>query len=126
MRHHEKRGKAVKIANGPWKGKYFVIADYYTTQYQGKSIEKLAKVRGAELTPVLNRGFPIDDDVVWGRLYPAMNWCCVHDKELQVDMKMVDSEELPPNVEQIKKRKPRVVKPKALKKEEDNGPPTAS
>ena len=115
MAKHPKAGQPVKIANGPLKGRYFVVQDFFVNQYQGRSIEKIAQSQGHHLVPMKRRGYPIDSDVVWGRLYPEMNWCCVHDKELLVDMQVVEGGgekvELPPNVEAMsKKRKPKAIK----------------
>lgn len=124
MAKHPKAGHPVKIANGPLKGRYFVVTDYFINQYQGKAMEKLAQIHGKHLERVHRAGYPVDHEVVWGRLYPEMDWTCVHDKELQIDMQVIEGEgvktELPPNVEAMSsRRKPKAVKPK--KEKPDDG-----
>lgn len=105
MTKHPKAGHPVKIANGPLKGKYFIVTDWFVRQFQGKPIAKLAKTHSHLVTAMTNRGFPLDQDVVFGRLHPKMEWTCVHDKELLVDMHIVEDVELPPNVESIAPKK---------------------
>ncbi len=108
MAKHPKAGLPVKVANGPFKGRYFVVVDYFQNQFQGKDMKKLAVAQAPMLAGVKSRGYPVDGEVVFGRLYPTMEFICLHDKELIVDMKVVDTGgaeevELPPNVESIKK-----------------------
>lgn len=126
MNKHPKAGQPVKIANGPWAGKYYVVHDWYVNQYQGKKIENLKETRGAELLPVTKRGYPIDSKLVWGRLHPTMEWKVVHDDELVVKMNVIQGDnekvELPPNVEPMSKKR----KPKVVKKEKTDDPGTAS
>lgn len=109
---HEKAGLPVKVANGPFKGRYFVVVDYFVRQYQGKDIGKLRKSQKTLLDPVESRGFKVDEEVVFGRLYPSMEFICLHDKELRTDIKVVEGvetqieeAELPPNVESLEKKK---------------------
>lgn len=103
MVRHPKAGQPVKIANGPLRGQYFIVSDYFVNQYQGKDIARLRKTQAKLLDPVAKRGYPIDDQVVFGKLYPKMNFICVHEKELLVDMKVIEGGELPPNVTEIGK-----------------------
>lgn len=131
MQKHPQAGHPVKIAKGPWKDKYFVVHDWLICQYQGKTIASMRENSSIAkyMAPVEKRKFPIDEKLVWGRLYPTMEWCCVHDDELrmdtQPDMQVIEGGgekvELPPNVEPLsKKRKPKVVKPKK-EKTDDTG-----
>lgn len=127
MTKHPKAGQPVKVANGPYRGRYFIVSDFLINQYQGKKIENLAKgMMRSHCEAAKSRGVPIDDGLVWGRLYPEMNYVLLHDaKELQVDMKLIEGGhekvELPPNVEPMsKKRKPKPVK------EKPNDPGSAS
>lgn len=105
MAKHPSAGKAVKIANGPLKGQYFVVTDYLVNTYQGKKIENIVKAHYDHVRNVKRRGYPLDEEIVCGKLYPQMEYFCVHDKELQVDMKVVEVDkvalELPQNVESL-------------------------
>ena len=131
MKKHPKAGQPVKIANGPLAGKYFVVTDWLSNQYQGKSMEGILKNHGAHAVAVKRRGFPLDDGLVWGRLYPEMNWCLVHEKEILVNMKTVETEdggkvELPPNVEPMLSKGKGKARMRSVKKESSNDPGTAS
>lgn len=97
---HTQAGIPVKIQRGPLKGRYFIVSDYLINQYQGKPIEKIAQGSGAELLlPLKRRKLPVDDDAVFGKLYPTMEQTCVHDSELQVaEGESVKEEELPAEV----------------------------
>ncbi len=127
MRHHPKAGQRVSIKNGSLKGLYFEVIDFLKAQYQGKEVKK---IKADHLTAgMVKRGHVIDDDTVFGRLYPSMAYTCVHDKELKLAVVPEQKAEapvqhveepLPSNVEQIKKN-PR--KKKSNDKETD---PTAS
>ena len=83
MKKHKLAGIPVKVASGPFKDKYFIIVDYFVNQYQGKSIVKLLKSQRKLLDPILKRKLPLDDEVVFGRLYPSNEFMCMHDSELQ-------------------------------------------
>ncbi len=125
MRNHPQRGKPCKITNGPLKGKYFIVIDFLEAQFQGKSIEKIKKTQGHLLQSMINRGFPVDTDVVFGKLYPEMNFAVVHDKELHADLRSVETGEgpveLPPNVEPITKKKAKTTnKLKSVKESPDD------
>lgn len=128
---HPQAGHPVKIAKGPLKDKYYVVHDWLVNQFQGKTIESMRANSSIAryMEPVARRKFPVDEKLVWGRLYPTMEWCCVHDDELRTDaqpeMQVIEGGgekvELPPNVEPLsKKRKPKVVKPKK-EKPDDTG-----
>jgi hypothetical protein len=57
---------------------------------------------------VRNRGFPLDEDYVFGQFLPMMNFGCVHDSEIKVKLEVAGSEAkavLPPNVEPLTKNK---------------------
>lgn len=84
MKKHKMAGLPVKIENGPLKGKYFQVIDYFQNQYQGKSMDKLAKTKHTLLDPVRQRGKPLDEGVVFGMLLPTRAFTCVHDTELQI------------------------------------------
>lgn len=128
MEKHPKAGQPVKIANGPLAGKYYVVHDWLVNQFQGKTIEGIIanKAMAHHLEKVTARKYPLDANLVWGRLYPTMDWTVTHDDELRVAMQVIEGNgekvELPPNVESMsKKRKPKAVK----KKEEKDDPGTA-
>lgn len=84
LQKHKMAGVAVKIEEGPFKGQYFKVIDYMENQFQGKSIEKIATFQATLVTPVVGRGYPLDDKIVFGQLYPAMTFMCVHDDELRI------------------------------------------
>lgn len=86
MKKHPKAKQPVRIANGPNKGSYFVVEDYVVNQFQGKDIKRIQKSHRALIDPVELRGYPVDNEIVFGTLYPDMTKCCVHDKELQVNV----------------------------------------
>jgi hypothetical protein len=121
MNAHPKKGLPVKITAGPLIGQYFVITDYVVNQFQGKDIKKIAeRYTNIGFGAMEQRGYPIDEQVVFGRLYPSMQPMVVHDSELKVDMKVVQDEEgedveLPINVTPIGTGK-KVTKKKASKK----------
>jgi hypothetical protein len=122
MRKHPKAGCPVKIANGPLKGQYFMVGDFLESQFQGKSIAGIIADHEHLVQAARQRGFPLDSDLVIGKLYPAMNVIVVHDKELQVEMTVHEgggeTVELPPNVEPMsKKRKPKTVKSEKEKRD---------
>jgi hypothetical protein len=104
MKKHPQAGQAIKVTEGPFKGRYLKVVDFFQNQYQGKSMEKLAKTQAALLNPVKKRGFELDNKVVLGQLYPNMEFVCVHDKELQLS-EPAKEEDLPPNVTPINKKK---------------------
>ncbi len=83
-KRHVMAGQVVKVEEGPFKGQYFKVLDYIVNQYQGKDIEKLAEVQAQLITPVVGRGYPLDDKIVFGQLYPKMEHICVHDNELKI------------------------------------------
>jgi hypothetical protein len=121
MEKHPKAGQPVKIANGPLAGKYYVVHDWYVNQFQGKSMVKLATTR-PELQSVKKRKYPLDERVVWGRIYPEMAWTAVHDDELVVKMNVVEDAkgetvELPPNVEPMLPKGKGKARMKSVKKE---------
>lgn len=125
MAKHPKAGMPVKIANGHYKGQYYYVIDYLINQYQGKKIEKVLKSfhPGVE-AELKQRGCSVDDRIVWGKIYPSMNFLCLHDDELVVDMKVIEGgkapvDELPPNVEPLNNSKR---KPKTVKKEKGDDP----
>lgn len=131
MTKHPKAGLPVKIANGPLKGKYFVVHDWYQNQYQGKDIKKVIERHFNEVKEVKRRGFPLDDKLVWGKIYPSMAWCCVHDDELLVQMTEVKNEdgtttELPPNVAPMLSKGKGKARVKTVKKEKPDDGGTAS
>lgn len=97
MEKHPFAGKPVVITNGPHKGKYFMVIDFIQNQFQGKSIEKIAKSHGKLVRPVVQRMGGLDDKIVFGKLHPTMEFCCMHDTELQV----VAAEAAPPAPEPI-------------------------
>lgn len=125
MTTHPLAGKPVKILSGPLKGQYFIIVDWLSNQFQGKDLTKLQKSKPALFNGLKKRGVPIDDKLVWGKLYPEMNFLTVHDSEIKSDLKAIDGGgekvELPPNVAAISsKRKPKVVTTKKKEKKNDS------
>src|SRR5687768_17467046 len=108
---HPKKGQKLTIKNGPLKGKYFEVINYLTTQHQGKDIKK---IKAAHLTTAMvNRGHPLDEHTVFGLFWPEIQYGCVHDSELKVQLESVkptnsksedtSEQEEPTNVESIKK-----------------------
>jgi hypothetical protein len=81
---HPSRGRAVLVQDGPFKGQYFKVINFLTEQFQGKQIEKLAVSKASLVTPVVGRGYPLDDEIVFGQIYPTMQYICVHDKEISL------------------------------------------
>ena len=107
MEKHKMAGLPVKITNGPFKDKYFIVIDYMVNQYQGKSIEKIYKSHPLLIKPVKQRMGKLDDQIVFGKLHPGMEFCCMHDTELQVMeglriTKDIDKLDVPDNVVDIK------------------------
>lgn len=97
-KRHKMAGQVVKVEEGPFKGQYFKVLDYMTNQYQGKDIEKIAETQAQLVTPVVGRGYPLDDKIVFGQLYPKMEFVCMHDEELKIKtaqppLKIVDEKE---------------------------------
>lgn len=84
MEKHKMAGLPVKITSGPFKDKYFIVIDFIVNQYQGKTIEKIYKSHPAIIDPVKKRMGRLDDQIVFGKLHPSMEFCCMHDSELQV------------------------------------------
>jgi len=97
MRDHPKKGQPVRIKKGKLKDKTFMVINYMETQYAGKPIHKIKQEK--LFAGLRGRGLPLDSDVVFGKLYPEMEYCCVHDSELKEDTK--------DNVVGIKKAKKR-------------------
>lgn len=129
MEKHQKAGMPVKIANGKLAGKYFVVTDYLVNNFQGKDIAKIAASHPHLVVALKNRGYPVDERIVIGKMYPEMSVQCVHDDELLVQMSVVEGGgekvELPPNVEAMsKKRKPKIAKERITEagKKEANKP----
>lgn len=107
MEKHRMAGLPVKITNGPFKDQYFIVVDYMVNQYQGKSIERIYKSHPALIHPVKVRMKQLDDQIVFGKLHPSMEFCCMHDSELRVMdglriTKDIDKLDLPDNVVDIK------------------------
>lgn len=99
---HAMAGFPVKVEEGTYKGQYFKVIDYLVNQYQGKDMEKIAVSKASLVTPVIGRGYPLDDNIVFGQLYPAMTFMCMHDDELKVKtakppLKIVENEEAKEN-----------------------------
>ena len=84
MEKHPMAGIAVKIEEGPLKGQYFRVIDYLSRQFQGKEMDRIAEREPRLVTPVVGRGYPLDEKIVYGELYPSMEKICVHDNELKV------------------------------------------
>jgi hypothetical protein len=126
MRNHPKAGQPVKIANGPLKGQYYLVTGYLTDQFQGKSMAGIIADHEHLVQSVKARGFPLDDDLVIGKLYPAMDVKVLHDKELQVEMHSVEGgSDLPPNVESMTNKRKKPAKTLAsIKKEKEDAEPT--
>lgn len=82
MKQHPMAGKPMKITTGSMKGTYFIVIDWLVRQFQGKQIEKIHKAHADLTKPVLRRGYELDDQYVFGRVYPEMRFACVHDSEL--------------------------------------------
>lgn len=84
-RKHPQTGKAIELTAGPNKGKYFVVINYLTTQFQGKDINKIAKAHPNMdgIRDLTNRKL-LDADAVYGRLYPSMDFFVVHESDLLV------------------------------------------
>lgn len=125
MEKHPLAGKPVKIANGPLKGQYFIIIDWLLAQFQGKRIEKIQKAHPGMFAGLKKRKVPIDGKLIWGKMYPEMNFMMVHDDELRSDLTVIDGGatpvELPPNVAALSKvRKPKVVTTKKKEKTNDS------
>ena len=82
---HPMAGSPVELTAGPHKGKYFIVVDWLQNQYQGKSMEAIAKSHPELTRQVTSRkGFKLDDQIVFGKLYPALNFVCVHDSDMQI------------------------------------------
>lgn len=95
---HKMAGFPVKVEEGPFKGQYFKVIDYISNQYQGKSMEKIAVSKASLVTPVVGRGYPLDDKIVFGQLIPTNQFICLHDDELRVKtttppLKLVEEKE---------------------------------
>lgn len=84
MKRHKSAGMIVKVQAGKYEGQFFKVIDYFQNQFQGKAMHKLVKIHRVFLGPVESRGFPLDEEVVFGQLYPNMTYACMHDDELQI------------------------------------------
>jgi hypothetical protein len=80
MRKHPKANQPVTIKNGDLKGRTFIVIDFVTSMHQGKRIEK---IKIPQLARIRNSKLPLDQDVVFGKLYPSMEFICLHDSELK-------------------------------------------
>lgn len=78
--HHPLKNQLVMIKRGPLKGMMFHVIDFMVAQHQGKDI---SRIKSSLLYSVKQRGFPIDSEVVFGKLLPSYGFFCVHDLELQ-------------------------------------------
>ncbi len=83
MTKHPSAGKPIKITSGPLKDKYFVVIDFLVNQFQGKDIKKIGKAH-PDLVRALHSRKLFDERAVFGRLYPTMEYTCVHDSELLI------------------------------------------
>lgn len=108
-RRHPLAGQIITIKQGPLKGNLFHVIDFMESQHQGKSV---LKIKSPLLHGVKERGYPLDSEVVFGKLLPSFGYICVHDKELQraEDKKDEEVKAVPEGINQ----------PKALKTEPDN------
>lgn len=79
-RKHPLAGQITTIKSGPLKGNMYHVIDFMESQHQGKSI---TRIKSPLLFGVKQRGYPLDSDVVFGKLLPSFGFFCVHDKELQ-------------------------------------------
>lgn len=107
MEKHRMAGLPVKITSGPFKDRYFIVIDFIVNQYQGKSIEKIYKAHPLLIKAVKQRMGKLDDQIVFGKLHPGMEFCCMHDTELRVMdglriTKDIDKLDIPDNVVDIK------------------------
>jgi hypothetical protein len=78
--HHPLAGQIVTIKSGPLKGNMFHVIDFMEAQHQGKAINR---IKSPLLDGVKQRKYPIDHNVVFGKLLPTFGYFCVHDTELQ-------------------------------------------
>ncbi len=95
MKKHPDAGFPVKVEKGPMKGQYVQIIDYLVNQFQGKQIEKIAKAHPELTQPVVTRGYPLDDKIVYVELLPTRQRICLHHEELkmvQPPLKLVEEE----------------------------------
>lgn len=126
QRRHPKAGQPVTIKQGPLKGRTFHVIDYLTTQYQGKDIKR---IKADHLTTAMvNRGYPLNDDTVFGKWHPSMEHACVHDDELKLAVVngVVEKEEKKGVVSIDKNKSKKKVKKNVLPNTTDSGPKDAS
>ena len=107
MRHHPKKGHILTIKSGPLTGKNILVIDFLESQYQGKPIHRI-KAADSLLAPLKSRGVKLDSDVVFGKLYPTMEFICIPDSELK-------AEESKPALDIVDPDKVRAIKPKKKK-----------
>lgn len=111
---HPQAGQSIKITEGPLAGIYVKIIDFFQNQFQGKSMEKLAKTQKALLDPVRQRKQPIDEMVIFCQRYPEMTYLCIHNNELHGEVKEPSPVELKDDkVVSITKGKKKKEKPDA-------------
>lgn len=108
MRHHPKKGHILTIKTGPMTGKNFLVIDWLESQYQGKPIHRI-KAADPLLAPLKKRGVALDSDIVFGKLYPSMEFICIPDSELK-------TAESKPALEVVESDKVTAIKPKRTKK----------
>lgn len=63
-----------------------MVVDFLKNQFQGKDIANIAKAHPELVGALISRGLPLDDDIVFGKLYPELNFACVHDTELHMEL----------------------------------------
>jgi len=81
---HKRAGTMVSIKNGPLKGRTFEVINFLVDQYQGKSIDRIKgpAIDGLKAA-LIGRGKPMDNEVVFGKLFPGGDFALVHDSELK-------------------------------------------
>ena len=90
---HPLAGSPVELTDGPHKGKYFIVVDWLQNQYHGKAMDRIHKVH-PEITGEVVARKGLDDQIVWGKLYPLQTLIAVHDD----DMKKVEPEHKKPKL----------------------------
>lgn len=82
VQHHPLAGQIVTIKSGPLKGHMYHVIDFMSAQHQGKD---MSRIKSPLIYSVKQRGYPLDNEVVFGKLLPNFGFFCVHDTELQRD-----------------------------------------
>ena len=113
MRTHPKKGHIVTIKSGPYAGKNLLVIDWLESQYQGKPIHRI-KAADKFLAPLKGRGVKLDSDIVFGKLYPSMEFMCLPDSELRTEVSK-------PALEVVDTEKVRAIKPKKKKNADTTG-----